>query len=75
MKKRQFADASKYRVNFNAKDDSDEEPQKEKWNTLEHHGVLFFPGYEPHGVKLLFKVSRSFVITKKGQPDRIEAGS
>lgn len=37
------------------KDDSDEEPGKEKWHTLEHHGVSFFPGYEPHGVKLLFK--------------------
>jgi hypothetical protein len=39
-KKPQFADPSKYRVNFhNNKEDSDEEPQKEKWNTLEHHGV------------------------------------
>jgi hypothetical protein len=30
-----------------------------KWTTLEHRGVAFFPGYVPHGVKLLFKVSIS----------------
>jgi hypothetical protein len=38
---------------------SDHEEQEEgvKWNSLEHNGVTFFPGYEPHGVKLLFKVS------------------
>jgi len=55
MKRKQFEDPAKYRVNLVAKEDSDDEPQKEKWNTLEHHGVSFFPGYEPHGVKLLFK--------------------
>ena len=31
--------------------------QKLKWKSLEHRGVTFFPGYEAHGVKLLFKVS------------------
>ena len=25
-----------------------------KWKTLEHRGVTFFQGYEPHGVKLLY---------------------
>ena len=32
--------------------------QKLKWRSLEHRGVTFFPGYESHGVKLLFKVSK-----------------
>ena len=32
--------------------------QKLKWKSLEHKGVTFFPGYESHGVKLLFKVSK-----------------
>lgn len=27
----------------------------QKWQTLEHAGVTFFPRYEPHGVSLLFK--------------------
>ena len=31
--------------------------QKVKWKSLEHRGVTFFQGYEPHGVKLLHKVS------------------
>ena len=39
--------------------DSDEEgggaKGKTKWRTLEHHGVIFFPPYKPHGVKLLHK--------------------
>lgn len=38
--------------------DSDEEgggKNKIKWRTLEHHGVIFFPPYKPHGVKLLHK--------------------
>ena len=26
-----------------------------KWQSLEHSGVTFFPRYEPHGVKLLYK--------------------
>jgi DNA topoisomerase-1 len=25
-----------------------------RWKTLEHHGVLFPPEYEPHGVKMLY---------------------
>lgn len=25
-----------------------------RWNTLEHHGVMFPPEYEPHGVKMLY---------------------
>jgi hypothetical protein len=25
-----------------------------RWQTLVHHGVLFPPEYEPHGVKLLY---------------------
>jgi len=28
-----------------------------KWHSLEHKGVTFYPRYEPHGKKLLFKVS------------------
>ena len=38
--------------------DSDEEgcaKGKIKWRTLEHHGVIFFPPYKPHDVKLLHK--------------------
>ena len=68
MRKQKFADPSKYRVNFAAKEESDEENQKEKWNTLEHHGVLFFPGYEPHGVKLLYKVSLNIFKLLQGKP-------
>lgn len=26
-----------------------------KWTSLEHRGVTFFPGYQPHGVSLLYK--------------------
>ena len=41
--------------------DSDNEQndgdKKNKWKSLEHHGVTFFPTYQPHGVKILFKVS------------------
>ena len=36
--------------------------QKGKWKSLEHRGVTFFPGYEPHGVKLLYKVSFEVLI-------------
>lgn len=39
---------------------SDQESENEKgvkWTSLEHRGVTFFPGYVPHGVKILFKVS------------------
>ena len=39
--------------------DSDEEggdKNKPKWKTLEHHGVTFYPPYQPHGVKVLHKV-------------------
>ena len=35
----------------------DEENEKVKWKTLEHHGVIFFESYKPHGVKILHKVS------------------
>ena len=39
--------------------DSDEEGEggkkRIKWRKLEHHGVIFFPPYKPHGVKLLHK--------------------
>lgn len=34
--------------------------EKLKWKSLEHRGVTFFPGYEAHGVKLLFKVSERY---------------
>ncbi|KAG6554934.1 hypothetical protein Mapa_003518 [Marchantia paleacea] len=27
----------------------------EKWETLEHNGVIFPPPYQPHGVKMLYK--------------------
>lgn len=39
-------------------DDSDNEnggKTKIKWKSLEHHGVIFFPPYQPHGVKILHK--------------------
>ena len=36
--------------------------QKLKWKSLEHRGVTFFPGYESHGVKLLFKVSKDMML-------------
>jgi len=26
-----------------------------KWKTLEHHGVTFFPAYQPHGIPVLHK--------------------
>ena len=29
--------------------------KSQKWTALEHSGVTFFPRYEPHGVKLVFK--------------------
>ena len=35
---------------------------KNKFKSLEHRGVTFFPGYEAHGVKLLYKVSYPFCI-------------
>jgi hypothetical protein len=42
----------------NGEGDEDGEGQgKVKWKTLEHHGVIFFPAYESHGVKLVHKVS------------------
>jgi DNA topoisomerase I len=25
-----------------------------KWTTLEHHGVMFYPEYEPHGVPIIY---------------------
>ena len=34
----------------------DENDGKSKWSSLEHRGVTFFPGYQPHGVKVTFKV-------------------
>ena len=41
--------------------DKAEYPEKNdglKWRrSLEHRGVTFFQGYEPHGVKLLYQVS------------------
>lgn len=40
-----------------SKRESSEGPPKEtevKWTTLKHHGVLFPPEYEAHGVKLLY---------------------
>jgi hypothetical protein len=39
---------------------SDQDTDNEKgakWTSLEHRGVTFFPGYVPHGIKILFKVS------------------
>ena len=44
-------------------DSEDEENDKVKWKTLEHHGVIFFESYKPHGVRILHKVSQlSFLI-------------
>ncbi|GAA5891687.1 hypothetical protein JCM6882_006167 [Rhodosporidiobolus microsporus] len=31
-----------------------QEDTDEKWKTLEHHGVMFPPEYEPHGVKMKY---------------------
>ena len=28
---------------------------KDKWNSLEHNGVTFFPKYQPHNVGFVFK--------------------
>ncbi|KAL3690883.1 hypothetical protein R1sor_004534 [Riccia sorocarpa] len=30
----------------------------QKWNTLEHNGVIFPPPYQPHGIKMLYKGKR-----------------
>jgi hypothetical protein len=35
---------------------SDDEDGKVKWKSLEHHGVIFFEPYKPHGVPILHKV-------------------
>ena len=35
--------------------DIDEEEAEERWKSLEHHGVLFPPSYEPTGVKIRYK--------------------
>ncbi|GAA5826565.1 hypothetical protein JCM11251_002432 [Rhodosporidiobolus azoricus] len=31
-----------------------QEDTDEKWKTLEHHGVMFPPEYEPHGIKMKY---------------------
>lgn len=46
----------------------DEENDKVKWKTLEHHGVIFFESYKPHGVKILHKVSTENNILFRGNP-------
>lgn len=34
----------------------DDEESEIKWKTLQHNGVVFPPKYEPHGVKVKYKV-------------------
>lgn len=36
-------------------EDDEEDGKKVKWNTLEHHGVIFSEPYKPHGVPILHK--------------------
>ena len=36
-------------------EDDEDEVKKVKWNTLEHHGVIFSESYKPHGVPILHK--------------------
>ena len=42
--------------------------EKQKWKTLEHHGVTFFQAYKPHGVKVLYKVSHVGSLSFQGAP-------
>jgi hypothetical protein len=37
---------------------AEDEGNDVKWGSLEHRGVTFEPRYEPHGVKVLYKVSK-----------------
>jgi len=38
-------------------DNDDNEDGKVKWKSLEHHGVTFFPPYQPHGIPIIHKVN------------------
>ncbi|EER07317.1 DNA topoisomerase I, putative [Perkinsus marinus ATCC 50983] len=40
---------------FNRWWEKDPEDNAAKWSYLEHHGMIFTPPYEPHGVKMLYK--------------------
>lgn len=33
-----------------------------KWTTLEHHGVIFYPEYEPHSVPILYGVEKTPIV-------------
>jgi hypothetical protein len=52
----------KQKVDDDQSQDSEENDGKSKWTSLEHRGVTFFPGYQPHDVKVIFKVIFIFVI-------------
>jgi hypothetical protein len=44
--------AKRQKLDSSNESHSDQEEGEEgaKWNSLEHRGVTFFPGYVPHGV-------------------------
>lgn len=44
-------------------DDDGNNKNKQKWKSLEHHGVTFYPSYSPHGVKILHKVEHPPILS------------
>ncbi len=50
----QTCDARKLARDTQAKKEPANGKGDKKWDTLEHHGVVFPPEYEPHGVPLVY---------------------
>lgn len=40
----------------NKKENDNEENNKNKWQSMQHNGLLFAPKYEPHGIKIKYNV-------------------